>query len=183
MNGTGAFLRDVVLLLRKMSTFKYFQSPTMTKQEAPNQPSESEEVAEPQDLSDGIQRLQVSDGLGMSRFTAEDVEDIIAVAVMSVTGSGKSNFIMLASGSDTCVVGHNLASCKSHSISYCDVQKSLTDRAKGTQEIKSYEFLSQGHRILLFDTPGFDDTYRLDADILAELAETLSAMYKNKLKL
>lgn len=36
---------------------------------------------------------------------------------------------------------------------------------------------------MLFDTPGFDDTYRLDADILAELAETFTALYKNKLQL
>jgi hypothetical protein len=43
--------------------------------------------------------------------------------------------------------------------------------------------LLDSRQVLLFDTPGFDDTYRLDADILAELAETFSAMYKNRLKL
>ena len=43
--------------------------------------------------------------------------------------------------------------------------------------------LLDGRQVILFDTPGFDDTYRLDADILAELAETLSALYKHNLKL
>ena len=43
--------------------------------------------------------------------------------------------------------------------------------------------LLEGRQVILFDTPGFDDTYRLDADILAELAETLSALYVHKLKL
>jgi hypothetical protein len=43
--------------------------------------------------------------------------------------------------------------------------------------------LLDGRQVLLFDTPGFDDTYRLDAEILAELAETFSAMYKNRLQL
>jgi hypothetical protein len=33
------------------------------------------------------------------------------------------------------------------------------------------------------DTPGFDDTYRGDADILAEIAEALSASYKNSVKI
>ena len=36
---------------------------------------------------------------------------------------------------------------------------------------------------MLFDTPGFDDTYRLDAEILQELAEHLAASYRNNLKL
>ncbi|KAF2462660.1 uncharacterized protein BDR25DRAFT_330114 [Lindgomyces ingoldianus] len=59
---------------------------------------------------------------------------------MGVTGSGKSNFIRFATGSQDPKIGEDLESC-------------------------------------------FDDTHRGDADILAEIAETLSATYKNKLKL
>ena len=53
----------------------------------------------------------------------------------------------------------------------------------GTQETKMHECLVDGKQFVLFDTPGFDDTYRGDADILASLAENLSASYKNNLKL
>ncbi len=37
--------------------------------------------------------------------------DITLIAVMGVTGSGKSNFIRLATGSNDPVVGDDLASC------------------------------------------------------------------------
>ncbi|KAF8857614.1 hypothetical protein BDZ45DRAFT_705165 [Acephala macrosclerotiorum] len=82
---------------------------------------------------------------------------------MGVTGSGKSNFIRLATGSTGAVVGHDLTAC--------------------TQSTESYECFIGGRQFLLFDTPGFDDTYKGDADILAEIAEVLSASYKNKLKI
>ncbi|KAJ9610386.1 hypothetical protein H2200_005163 [Cladophialophora chaetospira] len=94
---------------------------------------------------------------------SDEMEDITAIAVMGVTGSGKSNFIRCATNSDRIKVGHNMQSC--------------------TEAVEQYEMLLDGRQVLLFDTPGFDDTYRLDAEILAELAETFSAMYKNRLQL
>jgi chromosome segregation ATPase len=53
----------------------------------------------------------------------------------------------------------------------------------GTQSTESYECFIEGRTFLLFDTPGFDDTYKGDADILAEIGEVLSATYKNHLKI
>ena len=50
------------------------------------------------------------DGLA-SLVKATDVEEITAIAVMGVTGSGKSNFIKHATSSDRVRVGHNLQSC------------------------------------------------------------------------
>ena len=44
----------------------------------------------------------------------EDEPGITAIAVMGVTGSGKSNFIRLAMGSDGPEVGHDLGSRKLH---------------------------------------------------------------------
>jgi ABC-type proline/glycine betaine transport system ATPase subunit len=37
---------------------------------------------------------------------------IAVIVVMGVTGSGKSNFIRLATGSTDAVVGHDLTACK-----------------------------------------------------------------------
>ncbi len=42
----------------------------------------------------------------------EDMDDITAIAVMGVTGSGKSNFIKHATSSERIKVGHSLQSCK-----------------------------------------------------------------------
>ncbi|ORY17907.1 hypothetical protein BCR34DRAFT_621585 [Clohesyomyces aquaticus] len=82
---------------------------------------------------------------------------------MGVTGSGKSNFIHLATGSEAPKIGHTLDSC--------------------TQVTESYECRIGGRTFILLDTPGFDDTHRGDVDILSDIAETLSATYKNKLKI
>jgi ABC-type lipoprotein export system ATPase subunit len=43
---------------------------------------------------------------------SHEMGGITAVAVMGVTGSGKSNFIKHATNSDRIKVGHNMESCK-----------------------------------------------------------------------
>jgi len=78
----------------------------------------------------------------------------IRIAVMGATGSGKSTFINLASGS-TLPVGRGLESCTS------EVQTSRP-------------FLLNGRIVTLIDTPGFDDTSRSDTDILSSIAAYLS---------
>ncbi|KAF1995078.1 hypothetical protein P154DRAFT_446313 [Amniculicola lignicola CBS 123094] len=91
------------------------------------------------------------------------MEDIILIAVMGVTGSGKSNFIRHATGGKGPKVGGDLESC--------------------TQTTESYTCTIGTRTVILLDTPGFDDTHRGDADILSEIAETLSAAYKNRIKI
>ncbi|RSL66606.1 hypothetical protein CEP54_003638 [Fusarium duplospermum] len=96
----------------------------------------------------------------------EATEDFSLIAVMGVTGSGKSNFLQhlvknVQGGGP--VVGHNLDSC--------------------TQKTEKYECRLGNKQIVFFDTPGFDDTYRGDADVLADIAQVLSSSYKNDLKL
>ena len=41
----------------------------------------------------------------------EIAKDAVFIAVMGVTGSGKSNFVKLATGSNDAVVGSGLTSC------------------------------------------------------------------------
>ncbi|KAF9237658.1 P-loop containing nucleoside triphosphate hydrolase protein [Melanogaster broomeanus] len=87
----------------------------------------------------------------------------IRIAVMGATGSGKSTFINLASGSDL-PVGRGLESC--------------------TSEVRtSRPFLLNGRIITLIDTPGFDDTSRSDTDILSSIAAYLSNTYEQGAKL
>lgn len=43
--------------------------------------------------------------------------------------------------------------------------------------------LSDGSKVFLVDTPGFDDTYRSDTEVLRELADWLSQAYEHKLLL
>ncbi|KAL4263471.1 P-loop containing nucleoside triphosphate hydrolase [Pleurotus pulmonarius] len=84
-----------------------------------------------------------------------DVESL--VAVMGATGSGKTTFINLASGSDL-RVGSGLMSCTS------DVQTSKPFRL-GDRTVR------------LIDTPGFDDTTRSDTDVLSMISAYLSTTY------
>ncbi|KAF4625165.1 hypothetical protein G7Y89_g13004 [Cudoniella acicularis] len=94
-----------------------------------------------------------------SSLSSEDV----VIAVMGVTGSGKSTFISkLADQSVT--VGHGLESC--------------------TTEVGVYSLqYDDGRTIYLVDTPGFDDTTRSDTDVLKDIAFFLSTAYQNKVRL
>ncbi|KZP07744.1 P-loop containing nucleoside triphosphate hydrolase protein [Athelia psychrophila] len=82
----------------------------------------------------------------------------IVIAVMGATGSGKTTFINLLSGSEL-RVGRGLQSCTSV------VQAAAP-------------FTFQGRRVLLFDTPGFDDTTKSDTDILKMIAAFLASTYE-----
>ncbi|KAH7075828.1 P-loop containing nucleoside triphosphate hydrolase protein [Paraphoma chrysanthemicola] len=85
------------------------------------------------------------------------------IAVMGITGVGKSTFINHFSDEPT-VVGHGLEAC--------------------TGNVEIYpSTLPDGTKLFLVDTPGFDDTYRSDTDILKEVANWLSTAYEEKIKL
>jgi predicted GTPase len=73
---------------------------------------------------------------------------------MGATGSGKSAFINLASGSKL-HVGESLESC--------------TDQVNATAP-----FQFEGRRVVLVDTPGFDDTTKSDTDILLMISKYLA---------
>ena len=53
----------------------------------------------------------------------------------------------------------------------------------GTAQPSLYEFSFDGRSAALLDTPGFDDTYKTDAEVLQGVADVLAATYKNHMKL
>ncbi|KAL5353743.1 hypothetical protein ACLOAV_001784 [Pseudogymnoascus australis] len=78
---------------------------------------------------------------------------------MGITGVGKSTFISKCT-SDKVEVGHGL---KSH-----------------TNEIQVYSLKYVDKTVHLIDTPGFDDTYRSDIDVLKDVSYWLNKSYKEK---
>ncbi|KAI5990118.1 P-loop containing nucleoside triphosphate hydrolase protein, partial [Pisolithus albus] len=85
------------------------------------------------------------------------------IRVMGSTGSGKTTFINLASGSGL-RVGSGLESCTN------EVQASVPFKVGGKQ-------------VVLLDTPGFDDTSMTDTDVLRIISAYLVAMYEQGAKL
>ncbi|KAE9408493.1 P-loop containing nucleoside triphosphate hydrolase protein [Gymnopus androsaceus JB14] len=85
---------------------------------------------------------------------------------MGSTGTGKSSFINLLTGNSKAVVGHNLES--------------------ETEEILRVEFTdpSSGRKVVIFDTPGFDDSkVSDDTDILKRITKFLLEEYDENRKL
>lgn len=113
----------------------------------------------------------------MGRLTRCRKDDII-IAVMGVTGTGKSSFISkLVPKENEIKIGHGLHSRWSH------VTSSHVLTIAGTTEVSVYYFWHQGVRIWLVDTPGFDDTDRSDSDILEDVAFWLSSVYTKEARL
>ncbi|KDQ22972.1 hypothetical protein PLEOSDRAFT_1014870, partial [Pleurotus ostreatus PC15] len=83
--------------------------------------------------------------------------------LMGPQGAGKTTFINVAAGSNTVVVGHALNSC--------------------SKEVQAFEIDYQGQRVVLADTPGFDDTNMSDTEVLNIIANWLKTTYRNKVKL
>lgn len=86
----------------------------------------------------------------------------VFIAILGVTGAGKSTFISKCSEKQV-AIGHNLQAC--------------------TQEVGVYLCKSRDFNIYLVDTPGFDDTDRSDTEVLREIASWLTASYSNSIKL
>ncbi|KAK3905697.1 P-loop containing nucleoside triphosphate hydrolase protein [Staphylotrichum tortipilum] len=87
----------------------------------------------------------------------------IYIALMGVTGVGKSAFISRCT-SQTVVIGDGLQSC--------------------TSRVQTYSFAySPSVTVHLVDTPGFDDTNRKDSDVLREISGWLSESYTHKVLL
>ncbi|EDR05802.1 uncharacterized protein LACBIDRAFT_302570 [Laccaria bicolor S238N-H82] len=94
-------------------------------------------------------------------------------SVMGPTGAGKSTFINMIAGEDQAKVGPTMESeTKELKPIIIDVQKMGLDPSRLA--------LLNGKRLILLDTPGFDDTAGHEAVILRRIAIWLARSYKNK---
>lgn len=93
---------------------------------------------------------------------------IQVLIVMGVTGVGKSTFIQYATGK-VVKIGHGQEACEC-SLAALEYWLRLTG-ATGTAEVKFYQIPDTD--VYLMDTPGFDDTYLSDAEILKNIARAL----------
>jgi len=87
------------------------------------------------------------------------------VVVMGPTGAGKSTFIECATLQCGPTVGHRLRSC--------------------TADVRAvrYAHPTDGYPVVFVDTPGFDDTYKSDVEILAMIADWLVKIYEGRFNL
>ncbi|KAK1751511.1 GTPase IMAP family member 4 [Echria macrotheca] len=90
----------------------------------------------------------------MSVSGESDNSDVL-IALLGLTGAGKTTFARAASGDESLEVGHSIYPC--------------------TQEPKVVRFTLDGRRIGLIDTPGFDDDNRSDVEILEAIVEWLGS--------
>ncbi|KAF8469467.1 hypothetical protein BDZ91DRAFT_53113 [Kalaharituber pfeilii] len=90
-------------------------------------------------------------------------EASVWIAVMGVTGSGKSTFIQTATGHKAVGVNHGLQSC--------------------TKEVQVHPFMLNGYRVNLIDTPGFDDNNRSEISVLQTISAYLAKAYYNRIYL
>ncbi|KAF4450875.1 GTP binding domain protein [Fusarium austroafricanum] len=89
---------------------------------------------------------------------AESKAQGVYVALMGLTGAGKSTF-----------------------INHCTKQEV---EVGGTESVRVYSFdYRPGITINLVDTPGFDDTNRKDSDVLRDISAWLSKSYTEKVRL
>ncbi|KAG1878861.1 P-loop containing nucleoside triphosphate hydrolase protein [Suillus subluteus] len=93
------------------------------------------------------------------------VDDII-IPVMGRTGVGKSTFINDAAGKEVVTVGHGMKSCTA------DIQHVFCE-CPG----------DPSRRVVLVDTPGSDDTYISDEEVLRRIASWLASSYGQDMKL
>ena len=109
-----------------------------------------------------------------------DTKGFVAIAVMGMTGAGKSTFIQKASGLDSVEVGHKLESCMACTLAYS--WTTLTGPL-GTAKPQDFRFDHGSKKVVLIDTPGFDDTNRNDGDVLSDIGFFLAKTYENGVRL
>ncbi|KAL4872762.1 hypothetical protein BDV12DRAFT_193106 [Aspergillus spectabilis] len=86
----------------------------------------------------------------------------MVVLVMGITGVGKSTFISKLIGEDV-GIGHDLSSY--------------------TKGVGIHSMALKDRLVYLIDTPGFNDTWRSDTEILKEISFILSQIYRKGMKL
>ncbi|KAL7933672.1 hypothetical protein V8C35DRAFT_327627 [Trichoderma chlorosporum] len=125
--------------------------------------------AQAADSSEDLNHQTASTGIAESPPDNADVSrdrsgiKHVYIAVMGVTGAGKSSFISMCAGKNV-KIGHDLKSC--------------------TADVEDVEFmLNDRVCVHLIDTPGFDDTNRSDVEVLQNIAYWLSKSFVEGTKL
>ncbi|KZP32005.1 hypothetical protein FIBSPDRAFT_1037121 [Athelia psychrophila] len=84
------------------------------------------------------------------------------VVLMGPTGSGKSTFIEYATGQSDSPIGHSL--------------EAQTDRSRAVRCMHPRD----GGSVILVDTPGLDNPYKTDIEVVIEIADFLQKLCKQK---
>ncbi|KAF3219833.1 hypothetical protein TWF679_010289 [Orbilia oligospora] len=90
-------------------------------------------------------------------------ENVVLIAVLGMTGAGKTTFISKVTGKSDLGIGHSLESC--------------------TREVSVHETKIGETTVRFVDTPGFSDTYLSDTEVLEMIADYLAAAYSKDMKL
>ncbi|KAF8430537.1 P-loop containing nucleoside triphosphate hydrolase protein [Terfezia claveryi] len=107
---------------------------------------------------------EVTGALGSGRgLRSEGPPPVVWIAVMGVTGSGKSTFIQTATGDRSVGVNHGLRSC--------------------TREVEVHSVRIDGFQVNLIDTPGFDDNKRSETEVLQTISTYLAKASTNQVLL
>ncbi|KAH6880600.1 P-loop containing nucleoside triphosphate hydrolase protein [Coprinopsis sp. MPI-PUGE-AT-0042] len=101
----------------------------------------------------------------------DGLENDIIILVMGPTGVGKSTFIKEYTGNQAVKVGHHLQSCTRDVTCFlAPVPMHFPGRL-------------QGRRLILVDTPGFDDTFADDSEILTRVTAWLAQSYNKNMQI
>lgn len=112
-----------------------------------------------------------------SLFTMSD--GVIRLAVFGKTGAGKSSFVSSATGCEF-EIGHSGSSCESLEVKTIKARCVISNMMHnlGTSEVSHGEFFLGKTRVIIFDTPGFDDSDSKDPQIFEKLTKWLAASHK-----
>ena len=111
----------------------------------------------------------------------------IIIAVVGVTGAGKSTFIKSLTQNPSIQIGAGFSSCMSLFLLWAvvDCSCSILTVLLGTHSCQSFTFRLPGfgQEIVLVDTPGLGDTSREGFDVLDELYQWLKLLRRCGVKM